>query len=210
MNKTLTAIAIGSLLFLSACSSNQDTPKQEALNTQNTDGQPKLELDKKTDMEKLANVLQENRDTPKDLIPNETFKAQLPATLADLPRTKLNGKTMAVANVKLSLATGVYSKGNTSIEVSLNDMAGLGGALASAVALLNEPLDEQTANGYKKTAKHEGFNSLEEYNSKTKSGQITTLVGTRILVKIAGKNVSQRQLLDAIQGLNLKKMATIE
>jgi len=74
-------------------------------------------------------------------------------------------------------------------------------------AWANASIDSDTNEGYQKTIDYEGYKAFEEFNEKRKSGSFSVLVENRFVVTVSGRNIDMDDLKEAIEDLNVKKLA---
>jgi hypothetical protein len=137
----------------------------------------------------------------------------------DLPgftKGKPAGQTstaMGMATSEASLRYEKAEKGETiSVEVQIEDTAGIPFAGAGMSMLGLTEFENQTENGYEKSVKIQGFSGTEKMeNGEYKSAEINLIVASRFMVNIKGDGTSDvaslRKLVDSMNLAELAKLA---
>ena len=140
-------------------------------------------------------------------LPMETLKGMLPASLtAGYARSELSGESGGGGGVQSSSAEGVYNKGDSRITLTITDAAAVG-ALASLGGALNVQSEHQTPTGYDKVHMDGGHMVSEEWNSQSKSGKYSVMVGSRFVVAAEGQGADMSDLKGAVGAVPLDRLA---
>lgn len=160
-------------------------------------------------MEEVQKAL-EGAGEAKEVVDFRELKALLPESLAGLSRTSHTGEKAGAMGFKMSTASAEYREGDKEMDVAIVDFAGVGAAMAGVAAWATVEVDRETEEGYERTTMIEGYKGYEKYDRKNKSGQASVIVGSRFIVTVEGRNVSEKELSEAIGRLELKKLAGME
>jgi hypothetical protein len=118
--------------------------------------------------------------------------------LSGFKRLKPGGETSSAMGMSISEAHVTYEKGdNTSIEVKINDIAGVPFAQMGASVIGMTEFENETETGYEKSVKVQGFRGTEKVDNSedNKSMEIMLFVGDRFTVEMHGSGVSDATLL---------------
>jgi hypothetical protein len=200
------AFVLSSALLFSSCGNREEDKTQQ---------------EEKTDEEKSpVDALQAFADKAKEMGDREAvepidfrkLKELLPEKLGDLSRTEATGQKSGAMGFTVSTAEGKYKgSGDESIDVEIIDTGGIAGVSTMTLAAWSiAEIDKETATGYEKTTKIEGYKSFEKYDTESKSGELNVLVGDRYLVNVEGNNVSMDVMKDILKDLDLSKLAEMK
>ncbi len=121
--------------------------------------------------------------------------------LAGYTKGKPSGETSSAMGMSTSEAHVSYEKGggdNTiTIEVKINDMAGIPFAQMGASVIGMTEYERETENGYEKSVKVQGFRGTEKVDNSedNKSMEVMLFVGNRFTVELRGSGTSDIALL---------------
>jgi len=119
-----------------------------------------------------------------------SFK-ELQAAFPDIDgweKGKPTGERMS-SPVSFSQATVRYTKGDASIEAKLVD-SGFNQLLIGPLSMyLAAGYEKETEDGYEKSAKVAGYPGWEKWNSESKSGEVSAVVGKRFILTVEGDNL---------------------
>jgi hypothetical protein len=110
---------------------------------------------------------------------------------------------------KVSTAEARYKEDDSSIKVTILDVAGTG-ALMGMAAWTMIDMDKENENGYEKTTKYKGFKAFEKYNSKNKDGEMAVIVASRFIVTVSGNNVEMDKIKSTLDDIDLGKLEDLE
>ncbi len=160
-------------------------------------------------LQQLVDKAKENGDKKVDPIDFRELKALLPVTTGNLKRTEATGEKTGAMGFTISMAKGQYSgDGDASLSLEIVDTGGIAGMATMAMAAwAMAEIDKETATGYEKTTKIDGYKAFEKYDSESKSGEINVLVADRYIVNIHGNNISVDRMKDALEDIDLSKLA---
>jgi len=144
-----------------------------------------------------------------ELVDFKKLKELLPEEIAGNKRSDLEGEKNEAMGVRISMARARYSgEKNRSIRVEISDMAGMAGAAAMAqFGWSSVSIDRETDNGYEKTTTVSGHKAFENYNQKSRNGQLQIVVASRFMVSIEGSDIEAEALQATAKALPLNKLA---
>lgn len=135
-------------------------------------------------------------------VPADTLKALLPGDLGGgYARTEISASSGSAAGIGGSNAEGRYVNGDSSIRLSVTDMAAMG-AMATLGGALNVQSSKETATGYEKVGKVNGRMTSEEYDRQSRHGKYMVMVGDRFAIEADGDQVDMNQLKAAVNAVN--------
>ena len=133
----------------------------------------------------------------------DMLKPFVPDTLAGLKRTEVSAERNGAMGMQFSEARATYSDGaGKSLDLEISDLGSAKGMLALAGWAGTES-DKETDHGYDKTYKQDGRLVHEQWDSQSKSGEYSIVLGDRFTVKVSGNADSMNQLKAAVASLNL-------
>ncbi len=145
------------------------------------------------------------------------LKTLLPDSINGLKRGEESGERSATAGIKVSHAQARYGSGGSNegagrrLRVKITDtgsMSGLAGMAAAAWTMVD--IDRETPNGYEKTSTVSGHRMHEKWNDKDKRGEVDMIVGGRFIVEIRGTGIEMKDLKQAINAIDLKKLDALK
>jgi hypothetical protein len=125
----------------------------------------------------------------------DKLKSLLPDNVGGAPRTELEANSAGGA--ALSNAQATYANTDVHVTVTITDLGAAQGLTAFATAM-NVQSDKQTATGYEKVTTINGRLTKESYDTQSKSGEYSVLVGSRFNVEAQGSGVSMDTLKAAV------------
>jgi hypothetical protein len=140
------------------------------------------------------------------------LKVLLPERAAGIARSEIKGERNAVMGIKVSEATAEYAtEEGSSIRIKIMDMGSVSGIVGLAtVAWSRAEIDSETEEGYEKTTTFSGHKAFEKFNTASKDGQLSILVGGRFVVEIEGSNVTMDQLKTTAGQIDLGKLESMK
>lgn len=146
------------------------------------------------------------------------LKTLLPESINGLKRGEESGERSATAGIKVSHVQARYGSGDKGSEgagrrlrVKITDtgsMSGFAGMAAAAWTMVD--IDRETPNGYEKTSTVNGRRMHEKWNDKDKRGEVDMIVGGRFMVEIRGTGIEMKDLKQAINAIDLKKLEALK
>jgi hypothetical protein len=87
-------------------------------------------------------------------------------------------------------------------------MSGFAGMASAAWAMMD--IDRESDRGYEKTSTVDGRRMHEKWNTKDKHGEVDMIVGGRFIVEIRGTGIEMKDLKQAINAIDLKKLEALK
>jgi hypothetical protein len=140
------------------------------------------------------------------------LKELLPESISGLKRGEESGEKAAAAGMKMSHAQARYGSGTgPRLRLKITDAGSMSGfaGLASAGWAMME-IDRETDRGYEKTSTVDGRKMHEKWNSKDQRGEVDIIVGGRFIVEIRGAGIEMKDLKQAINAIDLKKLEALK
>lgn len=145
-----------------------------------------------------------------EALPPEQIKAFLPDSLGKLKRSSLSAERNKAMGMQISQASADYSADNGQhISLEVSDTGGAKGLMSLASAMAPEE-EKQTDHGYEKTYSAGGNLVHEEWDSQSKHGEYSVVVGKRFTVKANGNVDSIDQLKQAVGSIDLGKLESMK
>ncbi len=159
----------------------------------------------------FANMMQAMTSgaTNATLIDFRELKALLPASLPDMKRTSAKGEKNSAMGMSVSQATGRYeNEEGGSITIEIQDLGGTGmsGLLAMG---FQADVESESDDGYEKTYTYKDNKVREEYNTSSRSGELSLLAGKRIVVKISANDVDAEIMTKALESIDVSKLGAL-
>jgi hypothetical protein len=140
----------------------------------------------------------------------DQVKGFLPDSLGDLKRTSMSAQRSGAMGMQVADATAQYSDGNGhNITLEVTDTGGAKGLVAMASAMAPEE-EKQTDHGYEKTHTESGRLIHEAWETQSKSGEFSVIVGQRFTVKATGTADGIDQLKQAVTSVDLAKLESMK
>ena len=160
-------------------------------------------------MGKMVGAMSGSKGPVEALAPDQ-IKSFLPDSLGDLKRTSISAERNGAMGMQVSEASAEYSSNNSrGITLEVTDTGGAKGFLSMAAAMAPEE-DKETDHGYEKTYSAGGNLIHEEWNSQSKSGEYSVVVGQRFTVKANGSADSIDVLKQAVGSVDLGKLESMK
>ena len=138
------------------------------------------------------------------------LKKALPRNLAGVDFEESEGQTTGILGFKISTVEARYQEDESAFEVTIVDVAGVGKLVKNMAKWSEFEVDKETRNGYERTTEIEGHPALEKYNSRREEGETNILINDRFIVSIKGDGVSERQMRNAVEDINIRKLARMD
>jgi hypothetical protein len=140
----------------------------------------------------------------------DLLKPFVPETLGSLKRTRFSAERNGAMGVQTSAARASYSDGaDHTLDLDISDMGSMKG-LASLAGLVGAENVKETDHGYDKTYKQDGRLVHEQWDSQTKRGEFSIVLGERFSVKLAGHADSVDELKVAVASLDLAGLEALK
>jgi hypothetical protein len=140
----------------------------------------------------------------------ERIKTFLPESLAGRTRSAVSAERSGAMGFQISTAQAFYkdSDGN-SLKAEITDM-GLAKGVMALAGWAGVEKESVTENGFEKTYKKGKEMVHEQWDTRTGSGEYSTVLGNRFSVKISGKAVDIGTLKNAANSMNLAGLAALK
>lgn len=140
----------------------------------------------------------------------DVLKPFVPDSLAGLKRTEVSAERNGALGMQVSEARGVYSDGaGKSLDLEISDLGSAKGMLALA-GWAGAESDKETDHGYDKTYKQDGRVVHEQWDTRSKRGEYSIVLGDRFTVKVSGNADSIDQLKAAVASVNLSGLEALK
>ena len=106
----------------------------------------------------------------------------IPAAVNGWDRTSVENSGGGAMGVNVSDATGTFTQGSQNFRLKVSDT----GAMGSLAGMVNAQSSKQTATGYEKALLQDGNMVSEKWDTQSKSGTYSVLIGKRFLVEAEG------------------------
>jgi X-X-X-Leu-X-X-Gly heptad repeat protein len=139
----------------------------------------------------------------------EQLKALLPE-IDGWTKSDAKGEQVTLP-VSISRAEARYSKDDSRVDLEIVDTALSQLLLAPMSMFLASGYAERSDDGFKRAAKVGTHPGMEEWNVKSKRGEVTAVVGNRFIVKATGHDVpSLDPVKKAVESVDLSKLAALK
>lgn len=113
--------------------------------------------------------------------------------------------------VSMSRAEARYRQDNSSIELEITDTALNPLLLAPMSMFLTSGYSERSDEGFKRATKVGSHPAMEDWNSRSKRGEVTAVVANRYIVQATGHDVTDLAPVRAVvEAVNLSKLASLK
>jgi hypothetical protein len=140
----------------------------------------------------------------------DQIKAFLPDSLGSLKRSSLSAERNSAMGMQISQASANYAADNGQhVTLEVSDTGGAKGFMSLAAAMAPEE-EKQTDHGYEKTYSADGNLVHEAWDTQSKYGEYSVVVGKRFTVKANGNVDSIDQLKQAVASIDLGKLESLK
>ena len=134
----------------------------------------------------------------------------LPDAPSGWTRGKTKGNQMSMG-ISMSHAEVDYEKGDASIHLEITDTSFNQLMLAPISMMLAAGYSERSSDGYKKSMTLGGSPGFETWEYDSKVGEVTVVVGNRIIVTAKGHNVDNADVVKAlVQAVDQAKLKDLK
>jgi hypothetical protein len=149
----------------------------------------------------------DHRVTPVDF---KTLKALLPEALPGMSRTNATGEAKQGLGMQATNATGNYKGADGStVELTISDASAMSGLMEMAQSLPSTT-DSESDTGYEKDVMLGGHKVHEKYDTRSRHGELQTIVAKRFTVDLTGNGVDMSALERALGTLDLGKLESMK
>jgi hypothetical protein len=139
-------------------------------------------------------------------VSTDALKALLPESLpGGFARGEVSTGSGGVAGYSGATADAAYTRGDSSVQLSVVDM-GAAGALAAMAQAFGVETTKENANGYEKAGTVDGRFTTEEVDRQAKTAQYMVIVGKRFVVQAEGTNVTIDDVKGAVNAIGLPRV----
>ena len=161
-------------------------------------------------MAQLAQGLQQIQAAQGDVINHELLKGFMPETLGGWTRRSARSHQVAVP-FKVSNAEAQYQNGESTMDVKIMDASLSQLILAPMSMFLVAGYEEKSDDGYKKYSPVAGSPGYEEWQGKSRRGEVTVILNNRFVVQATGHNVNGIEpVRGVLQSLDLARLAALK
>lgn len=137
-----------------------------------------------------------------EALPADRLKAFVPDTLAGQARQSISVEKNGAFGLQVSNAKATYGEGEHSLDLEITDTGGAAGIMAVAGwANIEESKEEGTRT--ERTGREGGRIVHEEWDSSSKRGEYSIVLGNRFVVKVDGNADSLGDLKGAVASVDL-------
>jgi hypothetical protein len=159
-------------------------------------------------MGKMVGAVSGTNGSVEALAPDQ-IKTFLPESLGSLKRTSMSAQRNNAMGMQISEASADYGNDGQHITLEVTDTGGAKGFMAMAAAVAPEE-EKETDHGYEKTSTIAGNIVHEAWDTQSKSGEYSVMVGQRYTVKANGNADSIDQLKQAVGSIDLGKLEALK
>lgn len=160
-------------------------------------------------MGKMIGAMSDSNGPVEALAPDQ-IKSFLPDSIGGLKRSSLSAQRNNAVGMQVSEAQAEYAGDHDQhITLEITDTGGAKGLIAMAAAMAPEE-EKETDHGYEKTYSANGNMVHEEWNTQSKSGEYSIVVGKRFTVKASGNVDGIEQLKQAVASIDLSKLESLK
>jgi len=160
-------------------------------------------------MGKMMGAMSDTHGTVEALAPDQ-IKAFLPDSVGHLKRNSLSAQRNSAMGMQISQASAGYAADNGQhITLEVSDTGGAKGFMSLAAAMAPEE-ERETEHGYEKTYSANGNLVHEEWDTQSKYGEYSVVVGKRFTVKANGNVDSIDQLKQAVASIDLATLESLK
>ena len=144
-----------------------------------------------------------------EALPADTLKSFIPDTLAGLPRQSISAERNSAMGMQVASAKARYGGDADSIRLEITDTGGAAGFMAMA----NWANVESSSEEGTRTERigREGDRMVKEvWDSASKSGEYTVVLGSRFIVEVQGDAGSPADLKAAASSVDLAKLESLK
>ena len=133
------------------------------------------------------------------------LKDLLPATVGGFARTDVSAASGGAGGTQASSAEATYTQGDQNLHLEVTDL-GNASALVGMASAFNVNSSKQTATGYEKVGKVNGQMTVENYDTASRHGEFSVIVGERFSVKATGDKVTMDSLKAAVNAIPASRL----
>lgn len=139
----------------------------------------------------------------------DVLKPLAPQSLAGMARTSLSAEKTGAMGIQVSNVDAEYAAGDRSIRLTISDTGGASGMMGMASWAMVQT-EREDDSGYEKTYKDGGRLVHEQWDSGSRRGEFSVIVGDRFVVKAEGENLAMEELKAALAEVDLDALAALK
>ncbi len=203
----LVGLSVGALLLSGCGKDDEPAPPPPS----STGGQPTGMTDAMTQAQQALQQAN-GGETVKAAAP-AALKEFLPAAIAGMKWTDATSESVQMGGVDMSHAEATYEAddGNVTIQITITDTGSLSGPMRMGMtgwALAQYKRETET--GYERTTTYGGYKAMEEYDRETKDGALRVFVADRFVVAVDGQQTTMEAIKQAMDSVDVKKLAGLK
>lgn len=156
--------------------------------------------------EAISSLKKKHNIEDKEPVNFREIKEILPSSLGGMEQTDSEGQTSGIMGFKFSTAQAVYEEDKAKLEVKIVDIAGIGKLASKMADWSTLDIDKESKNGYERTTTIDGHKAYEKYDARRQKGKVAMIIDDRFIVDVEGRNVTEKQLKNAIEDINVRKL----
>ena len=195
------------VLPLAACGGDPDAVDGEIEDT----GEPGV-FGRMGELKNAVEHLEEAANRPPaDPVNFRQLRDLLPASLAGMERTGVEGATEGAMGFSVSQAEARYAspEGTGSFDIQIADYGAVPSAGMMGLGWTMADVDRETTDGYEKTVTLGGHRGYRSYDAAARDGELSLFVADRFLVTVSGSDVGDDQIEAALRAVDLAALAAM-
>ncbi len=204
------ALCLG--LLLTACGGSAESATESSSASETTSSAEETPSEDPAErMAKAAGEMQEamkkmNKGEEVEVVDFREMKKVLPESMIGLPRTDYTGEKTGAFGMKVSSAGAAYEEGDKRIDINIADTGGMGMAMMGLAAWSQVDVERETEDEYERTIMIDGHKAYEKYNSRTRSGQTSIIIGDRLVINVEVENLTDKEMSQVVRKLDVKQL----
>ena len=161
-------------------------------------------------LQQMAAGLQQMGKSGAKPVDYELLKAMIPE-VGGWTRGDVKGEQQSAMGVSVSSARASFRKADSRIELVVTDTTYSQLLLGPVSMMLAAGFEERSDDGYKKAVQIGPYPGYEDWNRKSKRGEVGAIVGNRFMVQATGHDVDGIEVVrKALQSVDLAKLAQMK
>lgn len=145
-----------------------------------------------------------------EVVSYKDLKSLLPEKVLGAKVTNIEGETSGIRGFATSEVKATYEKNGVRVDISIMDASGSVAPPAGIEMWLHSEFEREWEDGYERTTEIDGNKSYEQYGKSTRWGKLSVLVNNRFVVDIEGSNISEKDLRQILNNINLRKLRNLK
>lgn len=161
-------------------------------------------------LQQMAAGLQQMGKSGAKPVDYEVLKGMMPE-IGGWTRDEVKGEQQSMMGVSVANARTNYRKDDSRIELTVVDTTFSQLLLAPVSMMLAAGFEERNDDGYKKAVTIKSFPGYEDWNKKTRRGEVTAVVGNRFMVQATGRDVESIDVVrKTLEAVDFAKLAALK